>query len=329
MDLKYLLNNYLGYKNAIDKEKLKIRDECYEELVQAVFYGEHLEQHAICHLLEPQLWEIWRTLEFSRVVMNDNTEILAKVMASSFVYSNTIFEPSRLMAGSFLRIFGDSESGHILRNYLMDGTIGTNAGSFKFVEALFDHEGDSTRKRPVIAPLNEEALINIPNEIMSAGKSLGEYGFSFRHLRKRPDFYEIIQRWWESLSSSSTLRTIQKAMCAELGKMEYYMELLESSAGDNAYRLELLLRLSRMKKTPPIRLGKAVNLPTTLIGVDLCNILRYWCFSINTMADITGLPSEDDFKVRTIELLISQNRELYERGLADRDLIELGLRRRE
>ncbi len=160
-----------------------------------------------------------------------------------------------------------------------------------------------------------------------------------RSKTKQVEFEEAICSWLEVIPSS-VFEKLEANIKAELSSSAsssenaYYRLLLTSRAGDDAYRLKAMTALARdpdsvfSPRPGGMLLGRPFVVPANLNGRMLSTLLSFLGKHVKDVGLVEAVPTEDIYKVRTIEMLVKGERSLYLAGLEARKNIELALNRR-
>jgi len=310
----------------------------YRELITGALYGVPWEDEGtIVTFLSSQdrqysgmsLWDVWVNLDHDMAVNNDETALLAYQMVRTLPNNGIVlFDPERRRAHNFAIIFPEAWKEAV--TYITWGKVGISLESLRWFNARPEFAG----KLDVLAPFDIDNLIEITK---SVGEDIADHKISLRMIRskmKQAEFEQAVCTWLEVIPSCH-LKKLEKNIAAELSssasssQSAYYRLLLRSRAGDDAYRLNAMMSLARgpdsvsFTKPTGIRLGRPFAVPENLNGRMLSVLLSFLDKHVKDVSLVEAVPTEDVYKVRTIEMLVKGERSLYLSGLEARRRLEL------
>jgi hypothetical protein len=316
----------------------------YKELITGAFYGATWEDdRTIVTFLSSHdrqysgmsLWDVWVNLDHGKTVNNEETVHLAYQMVRALPNNGIVlFDPERYRAHNFAIIFPEAWKEAI--TYITRGKVGVSPESFRWFNARPEFAG----KMEVLAPFSIDSLIEITNNI---GEGIAAHKISLRMVRskmKQVEIEEAVCSWLEVIPCS-VLEKLEANIKSELSSSAsfsenaYYRLLLRSRAGNDAYRLKAMTALARdpdsaFSQGPGgIRLGRPFVVPANLNGRMLSVLLSFLAKHVKDVNLVEAVPTEDIYKVRTIEMLVKGERSLYLAGLEARRNLELARNRRE
>ncbi len=318
---------YKEFNRCDDNDQLG-RRKYYEKLVACAFYGAKWpadEHYSLLGFLTAynrdflgvDLWSVWRLLEHGKVVLNDDTKSLASAMAHG--YANTLratFHPAAESADIFISTF--QEHGEQLLSLMKRGKIFIEEDGYLWLKKI-SQPGDIK----IFTPRTWDNLIAV-TQVM--GDDLLTCRINYRFLSNsdlrsplKLNYGEFDK--WISVIPHNVLEGREKLFCAEFAERKiYYDYLLSSKQGGETYRKKVIKNIAQSltdKFTPgvkQIRLGVSFTIEKSIQGILLCKMLHVLNHLVENVESIRGLPSEDEYKVRALTVLLSNKKDWYDNG---------------
>lgn len=306
------------------------RRKYFELMVKAAFYGADWPDDDHYSLLGfftahkrgylgKELWEVWATLDHERVVVNHDTKTLAMSMAYAFVNNGEQFAPLLYKTDCFIHLFYDV--GQLLLNFMRSGKIFLDSQAY-----LWLRERSKPGEITSVTPQNWDELVNI-TKIM--GDDFLTTNINLRFLfkpTKTPEARvvdaEKFDAWLATIPPKS-IEAREKLFIKEFGNAaNYYLAFLSTKRGENKYRMKILKKLENKIISADLTLGTPLTITPKVHGRDLCKMLVFLNFAVKNPDLICGIPSEDEYKVCALDVLLNNNKLLYDEGLEARECLE-------